>query len=432
METSAPMILTGKFTNANDIAIGSISVATVNCVDISLKAFQNLVNTKTNQIGIKFYLSHQQLLNFKVGATSSNNLSKAFLHKEVLVNTSTDTEPCYYNETVRIDGTMPYLTIVLSNPNSIVNGDLHWDLRVRPHNNGVDAYKVRDEIVEQDEQVMCVRETDDFHHSAKDNNLKGVETWGLHCKANLTVAEKLLIDDAVSTMGYFKSDNTHAHNLIIVNSSLAQDTNGGIGANKIRIHGLDGNFERISVDVIMAGTGNQTANHSFSEVNSAEVIKAGSLYTNAGTIKLYNSNGTSSHPQCVIGLNYGLSANPQFCVPKDYVLLVDKVSLVSHCEDEGEIFFNYYEWGTVDGVAQILKKRLNSIHCHSTSNLEHDVEWRLTEGQRLTVSGLTSATPTGINRVSVKLTGILKKKDFSVSSSKTRDSRTANQRTTQY
>ena len=432
METSAPMILTGKFTNANDIAIGSISVATVNCVDISLKAFQNLVNTKTNQIGIKFYLSHQQLLNFKVGATSSNNLSKAFLHKEVLVNTSTDTEPCYYNETVRIDGTMPYLTIVLSNPNSIVNGDLHWDLRVRPHNNGVDAYKVRDEIVEQDEQVMCVRETDDFHHSAKDNNLKGVETWGLHCKANLTVAEKLLIDDAVSTMGYFKSDNTHAHNLIIVNSSLAQDTNGGIGANKIRIHGLDGNFERISVDVIMAGTGNQTANHSFSEVNSAEVIKAGSLYTNAGTIKLYNSNGTSSHPQCVIGLNYGLSANPQFCVPKDYVLLVDKVSLVSHCEDEGEIFFNYYEWGTVDGVAQILKKRLNSIHCHSTSNLEHDVEWRLTEGQRLTVSGLTSATPTGINRVSVKLTGILKKKDLSVSSSKTRDSRTANQRTTQY
>jgi len=432
METSAPMILTGKFTNANDIAIGSISVATVNCVDISLKAFQNLVNTKTNQIGIKFYLSHQQLLNFKVGATSSNNLSKAFLHKEVLVNTSTDTEPCYYNETVRIDGTMPYLTIVLSNPNSIVNGDLHWDLRVRPHNNGVDAYKVRDEIVEQDEQVMCVRETDDFHHSAKDNNLKGVETWGLHCKANLTVAEKLLIDDAVSTMGYFKSDKTHAHNLIVVNSNNSNDTNGGIGANKIRIHGLDGNFERISVDVIMAGTGNQTANHSFSEVNSAEVIKAGSLYTNAGTIKLYNSDGTSSHPQCVIGLNYGLSANPQFCVPKDYVLLVDKVSLVSHCEDEGEIFFNYYEWGTVDGVAQILKKRLNSIHCHSTSNLEHDVEWRLTEGQRLTVSGLTSATPTGINRVSVKLTGILKKKDLSVSSSKTRDSRTANQRTTQY
>ena len=279
---------------------------------------------------------------------------------------------------------------------------------------------------------MCVRETDDFHHSAKDNNLKGVETWGLHCKANLTVAEKLLIDDAVSTMGYFKSDKTHAHNLIVVNSNNSNDTNGGIGANKIRIHGLDGNFERISVDVIMAGTGNQTANHSFSEVNSAEVIKAGSLYTNAGTIKLYNSDGTSSHPQCVIGLNYGLSANPQFCVPKDYVLLVDKVSLVSHCEDEGEIFFNYYEWGTVDGVAQILKKRLNSIHCHSTSNLEHDVEWRLTEGQRLTVSGLTSATPTGINRVSVKLTGILKKKDLSVSSSKTRDSRTANQRTTQY
>ena len=432
METSAPMILTGKFTDANDIAIGSISVATVNCVDVSLKAFQNLVNTKTNQVGIKYYLSHQQLLNFKVGATTSNNLSKAYLHKEVLVNTSTDTEPCYYNETVRIDGTMPYLTIVLSNPNSIVNGDLHWDLRVRPHNNSVDLYKVRDEIVEQDEQVLCVRETDDFHHSAKDNNLKGVETWGLHCKANLTAVEKLLIDDAVSTMGYFKSDKTHAHNLIVVNSNNSNDTNGGIGANKVRLHGLDGNFERISRDITMAGTSDQTVNHSFSEVNSAEVFKAGGLYCNAGTIKLYNSDGTSSHPQCVIGLNYGLSANPQFCVPKDYVLLVDKVSLVSHCEDEGEIFFNYYEWGTVDGVAQILKKRLNSIHCHSTSNLEHDVEWRLTEGQRLTVSGLTSATPTGINRVSVKLTGILKKKDLSISSSKTRDSRTANQRTTQY
>lgn len=433
METSAPMILTGKFTDANDIALGSLAVAGVNCVDVSLKAYQNLVNTKTNQVGIKFYLSHQQLLNFKSGGTTSNNLSKAFLHKEVLVNTSTDAEPCYYNETVRIDGTMPYLTIVLSNPNSITNGDLYWDIRVRPHNNSVDLYKVRDEIVETDEQVLCIRQSEDFLHSAKDNNLKGVETWGIHCKANLNSAEKLLIDDAISTMGYFKSDKTHAVNQIQVKSTSASDANGSIGANKIRVHGLDANLERHSKDITMNGTGTTSVSgHDFTEVNSAEVIKAGDLYCNAGTISIFNTDGTSSHPQCVIGLNYGLSANPQYCVPKDYVLLIDRVSVNSHCEDEAEVIFNMYEWNTVDSSAQILKKRLNSFHLHSTTNLEHNVEWRLTEGQRLTITGLTSTTPTGINRLSVKLIGVLKKTNLSVSSSKTRDSRTANQRTTQY
>ena len=57
MNTQTHRRVEGQFLNTNDMNLGSISILGFNCVDISLKAFQTLVNTKTNQIGLKIYYS---------------------------------------------------------------------------------------------------------------------------------------------------------------------------------------------------------------------------------------------------------------------------------------------------------------------------------------------------------------------------------------
>ena len=430
MNTPKNRQVSGQFLNANDINLGSITIEGFNCLDISLKAYQSLVNTKTNQVGLKIYYSNLPLLNY-TGDTPPNNLNEALLWKEIKINTSTDTEPCYYNETLRISGAMPYIIFVLSNEQNISNGDLFFDFICNTHNNGVDNYKIRDAIVNEEEAVLLTRETCNFLTDAQDQNLNGVETWGLSCKGNLTNSERLLQDDGISTMGFFNPSKAHSVETIKIKSSSANDAGSGIGARKIRLHGLNVLRERVSSDVDLNGTSIVSSSQTMTEVNSAEVIYAGDLYCNAGTITIYNDTGTASHPQAVIGLNYGFSANPQYCVPKGYVLLIQRISCNSHCEDEGELNFNYYDWNTTYG-ATILKKRLQSFNLHSTTNFEHNVEWRLTEGQRFTITSSLATTPTGINRVSVKCFGILKKLNLGLSSNIQRDPQLTNIRTTQY
>jgi hypothetical protein len=423
--------LSGQFLNANDINIGSIPTGGFNCIDISLKAYQSLVNTKTNQVGLKIYFSNMPLLNY-TGANPPTNLNEALLWKSIKINTSTDTEACYYNETLRINGAMPHIVFILSNEANVSNGDLYFDFQVNTHNNGVDNYKIRDAIVGNEENVLLTRETCNFLTDAQDQNLNGVETWGLSCKGNLTNSERLLQDDGISTMGYFNSTKAHAVNTIRMKSSLSTDVAlSGIGARIIRLHGLNGVLERVKSDVLLNGTSVVSSGTTMTEVNSAEVLYAGDLYCNAGTITIYNDDGGVSNPQCVIGLNYGFSANPQYCVPIGYVLLIQKISCNSHCEDEGELNFNYYDWNLTYG-ATILKKRLQSFNLHSTTNFQHDVEWRITEGQRFTITTSLSSVATGINRVSVKCFGILKKTNLGISSNIQHNPESTNVRTSQY
>ena len=80
----------------------------------------------------------------------------------------------------------------------------------------------------------------------------------------------------------------------------------------------------------------------------------------------------------------------------------------------------------------ILKKRLQSFNLHSTTNFQHDVEWRLTEGQRFTITTSLSSVATGVNRVSVKCFGILKKTNLGVSSNIQHNPESTNVRTSQY
>ena len=431
METPKNRQVSGQFLNANDINLGSITLEGFNCLDISLKAYQSLVNTHTNQVGLKIYLSNLPLLNYS-GDSPPTNINEALLWKEIKINTSTDTKSCYYNETLRINGAMPNVIFILSNEANISNGDLYFDFRCNTHNNGVDNYKIRDAIVDQEESVLLTRETCNFITDAQDQNLNGVETWGLSCKGNLTNGEKLLQDDGVSSMGYFNSTKAHSVNTIRIKSSLSTDVAlSGIGARIIRLHGLNVLNERVSSDVLLNGTSVVSSSQTMTEVNSAEVLYAGDLYCNAGTITIYNDDGGATHPQCVIGLNYGFSANPQYCVPLGYVLLIQKISCNSHCEDEGELNFNYYDWNTTYG-ATILKKRLQSFNLHSTTNFQHDVEWRITAGQRFTITANLASVATGVNRVSVKCFGILKKLNLGISSNIQRDPQLTNIKTTQY
>ena len=430
MSESNTKIVNGQFLTTADIGIGSISIQNKNCVDIMLKAHQKLANIKTNQVGMDIYYSNKPLLNY-TGSIPSNNLNEAILFKRIIVNSSTDTENCYYNQTIRIDGAIPYLIFVIKNLNLINNGDLYFDFRVNSHNNGVDRYQIRDSIIQEEDSVLCVRETSNFLTDAQDQNLNGVETWGMACKGNLTNSERLLQDDGISTMGYFNSTKAHAVNTIRMKSSLTTDILSGIGARLVRLHGLNGVLERVKSDVFLNGTSVVSSGTTMTEVNSAEVLYAGDLYCNAGTITIYNDDGGASNPQCVIGLNYGFSANPQYCVPLGYVLLIQKISCNSHCEDEGELNFNYYDWNLTYG-ATILKKRLQSFNLHSTTNFQHDVEWRITGGQRFTITSSLASSATGINRVSVKCFGILKKNNLGITSNIEQNPQLTNIRTTQY
>jgi len=92
-----------------------------------------------------------------------------------------------------------------------------------------------------------------------------------------------------------------APQLIDIVSDNANDTNGGTGANTVRIFGLVAGYIEDSEDIILNGVTPVQTTKAFIAVNSAFVLTAGTLNANAGTITFTDNAAASIQAQ--IGVN---------------------------------------------------------------------------------------------------------------------------------
>jgi hypothetical protein len=411
-----------KFIDNDDMEVGYLYTGDSSEVSIHLNAFQTENDNPQNQIRLKIYSSNTQLLHYTTGAGTTNNLADMVLIKDIFINCSTSTNTTPFNESIKCIS--PFMVFVVGNPNALT--DLNYRIEVKKGNKSIDNYKIRDEILENNTEVLITRPTTDFFNDVQDRNLTGFETWSLSCKGSLSSTEYLLQDEAIdSSMGFINTNAVPSHEStrVFLTSSSVADVFGGIGANTITLHGLDVNLKRISRDVGLSGQTEIDSLQDFTEVNSAEITETNvsGLNTNAGVITIYNKwadGGGFSKPMCVIPALGLVSQNPQFCVPLGYRLLVNRIHIVGHCEDEGDLNFSVIQYKETT-FKFVLKKRLSKFHTLGQINFDIKVDWVINAGDRFIVSGNTITAPTGINKINAQVYGILKQENLGVMSSYT-------------
>ena len=148
-----------------------------------------------------------------------------------------------------------------------------------------------------------------------------------------------------------------------------------------------------------------------------EVLEVNGLKSNNGIISGYSQlTHSTADPMCIIPAGHSISINPQFCVPVGFHVNVHKLSVVTHMEDEGTLFIKKYRWNTSpsNNIQQLV---LKNYHLHGSNAWEHEVQFKIEEGERIVLTGKTTTAPTGINKVSVEMFGYLIKNDLTERSS---------------
>ena len=109
-------------------------------------------------------------------------------------------------------------------------------------------------------------------------------------------------------------------------SDAAADANGNTGSNKVRVEGLDANYNEQSVEVELNGTSPVAVAGTWIRINRAFVTLAGSGGTSAGTIHVQNVDGS------VVYANLGLGNQTQiasYTVPAGYTLYLDDINFTA-------------------------------------------------------------------------------------------------------
>lgn len=410
------IIQNGNFRTSSDtIFCGEINALGFNSVVINVTSKQIITSLPTPVFKMNIYKSNNPFVKF-----ATDNINEMELHKTFNIKCSVNSKNGGIvdenNDLSQVlNCNSHYLIFTME---SATTQDLEFNFSANTQHNSVEEYKSRDSYIELNEIGILTKPITDFKVDVQSNTMKGMSVWSMSCKGDITNSEYLLYEDAINTLGYFDtSGQVHKANQIVISSTSSSDDSSDIGARSVKINGLNSTFNEVSENIIMNGTSDVYLSTQMTEVNSAEVLTSGGLYCNAGTLKIFNTDtngGTSANPMCAIPMNYGLHQNSQYCVPLGYSLIIQKVMISSHCEDESEILFNKYKWGNSD--TNINKHRIKTYHLHSSTTVNEDVHLNIREKERFTITAQTSTAPTGINRISVEVFGYLKLNKFTQSS----------------
>jgi hypothetical protein len=120
-----------------------------------------------------------------------------------------------------------------------------------------------------------------------------------------------------------------ARTLEIVSSS-ASDTLAGTGSQKVKISGLDANYNQVSEIISLNGTTAVPTANQYLRVNQMINAQVGSGQVNAGNISLRDTGGGTLRciiPIVLAGIGIGISSQSAYTVPAGYTLLVESAIL---------------------------------------------------------------------------------------------------------
>ena len=408
---------TGNFVQSTAVQyVGQLNALGFNSIVINVSTSQLVTSNPVPTVKLNVYKSN---IPYEGLIIAESNLNQLELCETYNLNCSVSSENggstnINNNLSVVLNLDSQYYNFTFSNPSV---SDLAYKFSANVQKNAVDQYKGRDKKVELTDIALLSQSVNDYRTDVQNGRLKGMSAWAMSCKGDLTNSEFLLYEDGIATKGYFDtSGEIHKANQIVVVSNSTNDNATGIGGRKVKVHGLNATFGEVTEEVILNGLTEVYLATQMTDVNFAEITASGGLYCNAGTINIYNTDtngGTATNSMCTIPLNYGKHQNSQYTVPLGYQLIIQRIMISSHCEDEAEIIFNKYKWGNSD--TNINKHRIKTYHLHSSTAVNEDVVLNIDEKERFTVTAQTGSPPTGINRVSVEVFGYLKLKDFSQS-----------------
>jgi hypothetical protein len=140
--------------------------------------------------------------------------------------------------------------------------------------------------------------------------------------ANLTIANAATEDLWGSATAFVRQSSAAA---LQVYGGANDVMTTGTGAWKVMIYGIDANFDRVSVEVELAGATPVTTVTAFLAVYRMVVTEAGSGGKNAGLIVCELPAGTV--PQCFIEIGYNQSTHGHFQVPAGFTAIIDQVAV---------------------------------------------------------------------------------------------------------
>ena len=389
-----------------------------NSVSVSLKCDQKNTNDSTAFLTLAIYESETPHSTRLGGIGDTLFTQHKSLEEKILTDKFNRGSGACGSFHIVYTSKLPFITFTLTS--SVA--DFHYELEVKANYQHsaplLDCINSRDNLVELFQDSLHTRQLTDFKNDVQNQLLKGVSSFNLSCRGELTSNDHLLELDSVAHAGHFYTSNTHDEKQLNITSTSTHDNVAGIGARKIQINGLNNEFRELSEIITLVGTGVNTSTHNYTNIISAEVVDTAptGLQNNGGTIKIYDSLSGVSNPMCIIPIGHGLSMNPQFCVPKGHSLLLHKISVEYHCEDEASIFLNKYEWIT-SPQNSIIRKKLKNILLHGSGTMTIDLSLKIPEKERITITGKTANAPTGLNKVSVELFGYLQKNNLTPISS---------------
>ena len=390
--------------------LGSLHVKGSNSVQINIDTSQLVETTPLPVYTLNIYEYKEA---YKKIDGVGDNLSKMRITDSIKITCSSNTNNHDYKNTINFD--TEFITFSISNPTNL---DLYYNFKAELNTFSFENYSIRDKGLELNDNALLVRNVSDYKSECMAGKQRGITCWNMNCKSELTNTEYLLFDgNTISSMGYFDSNlEQHKANIIIVKSDSVNDNLTGLGSQKVKITGLNYNFQQMEEIINLNGTSEVNSTIEYSEINYASVTQSGGLFCNSGNISIYNGDingGTSSNPQSFICMNYGKHSNPQYCVPNGYELYIQKILVNNHCEDECELNLNKYEWITAGSPPSNINKHiLKKIHLHGNTSIECDVNFLIKQTERISLSGQSLVIPTGINRVSVNVSGYLKLKSL--------------------
>ena len=199
---------------------------------------------------------------------------------------------------------------------------------------------------------------------------------------------------------------------LYVSSSSTADTNGGTGANSVKIIGLDADYNEVEEDITLTGQTQKITQTSWLRVYRMYITLAGSGGAAAGSIYLANTGATAGVPTgtvyASILLGAGQTEMAVYTVPAGYTLYLDDInftSAISQANSYCQVRFLQRDFGT-----NVFREQTRVVLQSNTYIFKFEYPLRIPEKTDIEVRGISVGSNN--NPISATWQGVLIKNEI--------------------